>query len=343
MRVFITGGAGWVGSEVIRQLVKGGHDVTALVRSVPGVEKVTNSGARALEGNLTDTGILRAAAEEADAVIHCAFNHAFSGLDMMGMIAVRLSGIAGFARISPAARLDLNAIEALLDGIAASTSPTKALVSTSGIACIAPGRVGTEDLPASPRASAAWRVASERLALSGPSSGVRTAVVRLPPSVHGVGDKGFVRMYVDLARKKGVSAWVGAGEGRWSAVHRDDAAALYCLAVEGLANGAVPGGTVLHGVADEGIPFRDIATTIGERLGLGQASPAPRGHFPMFLRLVAAQDVPATSDITRKLTGWRPTRPGLLDDVRSGAYGSLAASPSDGGAGVPRSSVANSL
>jgi hypothetical protein len=188
-------------------------------------------------------------------VIHCAFNHAFSGLDMMGMIAVRLSGIAGFARISPAARLDLNAIEALLEGIAASTSPTKALVSTSGIACIAPGRVGTEDLPASPRASAAWRVASERLALSGPSSGVRTAVVRLPPSVHGVGDKGFVRMYVDLARKKGVSAWVGAGEGRWSAVHRDDAAALYCLAVEGLANGAVPGGTVLHGVADEGIPL----------------------------------------------------------------------------------------
>jgi nucleoside-diphosphate-sugar epimerase len=203
-------------------------------------------------------------------VIHCAFNHAFSGLDMMGMIAVRLSGIAGFARISPAARLDLNAIEALLDGIAASTSPTKALVSTSGIACIAPGRVGTEDLPASPRASAAWRVASERLALSGPSSGVRTAVVRLPPSVHGVGDKGFVRMYVDLARKKGVSAWVGAGEGRWSAVHRDDAAALYCLAVEGLANGAVPGGTVLHGVADEGIPFRDIATTIGERSASGR-------------------------------------------------------------------------
>ena len=95
MRVFITGGAGWVGSEVIRQLVKGGHDVTALVRSVPGVEKVTNSGARALEGNLTDTGILRAAAEEADAVIHCAFNHAFSGLDMMGMIAVRLWGLRG--------------------------------------------------------------------------------------------------------------------------------------------------------------------------------------------------------------------------------------------------------
>ena len=137
---------------------------------------------------------------------------------------------------------------------------------------------------------------------------MRTAVVRLPPSVHGVGDKGFVRMYVDLARKKGSRpGWEQARA--LLAAHRDDAAALYCLAVEGLANGAVPGGTVLHGVADEGIPFRDIATTIGERLGLGPASPAPRGHFPMFLRLVAAQDAPATSDITRKLTGWRSTRP----------------------------------
>jgi nucleoside-diphosphate-sugar epimerase len=218
--------------------------------------------------------------------------------------------------------MDLNAIGALLTGLEASASSTKVLVSTSGIACVPPGRVGTERDAGRTSAFGALRVASERLTLAGVQRGVRTAVMRLPPSVHGAGDKGFATWFLNAAREKGVSAYVGSGDSRWSAVHRDDAAVLYRLAVEGLASGAVPSGSVLHGVADVAVPFRDVAAAIADRLGLSPPQPAPRGHFSFFLRTVAQLDVPATSEITQKLVGWRPTRPGLLEDVRT-SYNTL--------------------
>jgi nucleoside-diphosphate-sugar epimerase len=165
----------------------------------------------------------------------------------------------------------------------------------------------------------AGRGPTDRAVLAAAGRGVRSAVIRLPPSVHGAGDHGFVPLLMDLARKKGVSAYPGTGENRWPAVHRDDAAVLYRLAVERLAAGSVPAGSALHAVADQGVPFRELAGAIAERLGLGPATTGGADHFGWFIRF-AGIDNPTSAALTEQLTGWRPTRPGLLDDVRGPAY-----------------------
>ncbi len=298
MHVFITGGSGFVGSGVVRELLAAQHTVTGLARTPESAAKLTAAGVTPRTGDLTDLAGLRAAAAEADAVVHCGFSHDFS-------------------KHVEAIEMDRRAIESIVDGLAASGGP-KVFVATFGTAGCPPGRVATEADVATGDLSP--RGLTERIVLAAVDRGVRPAVLRLPPSVHGPRDKGFVPMLMDLARKTGVSAFLAAGDNRWPAVHRDDAAALYRLAVEKLADGSVPPGSRFHAIGDEGIPFREIAAAIADQLGLGPAQPRDAAHFGWFARF-AAIDNPTSAAVTERQTGWKPTRPGLLADVRSPAYG----------------------
>ena len=277
MHVFITGGTGFIGSAVVRELLAAGHRVTGLARTPESAAKLTAAGAAARTGELTDPAGLRAAEAGADAVIHCAFIH-------------------DFANFAASVQTDLRATEAMLDGLAAAGG-SKIFVNTSGTAVLAGGRGERETNAGDPQASTGHRVPAERVTLAAAERGVRSAVIRLPPSVHGPGDKAFVPILVDLARKTGITAYRGDGGNRWPAVHLDDAAALYRLVVEHLADGAVPPGSVLHGVADAGVPFKEIAGVIAARLGLGPAESRTADHFGWFA-MFAGIDNPLSAATT---------------------------------------------
>ncbi len=295
MRVFVTGATGFVGSAIVPELIGSGHEVVGLARSDRAAAALTSAGATVHRGDLEDVESLRSAATSADGVIHCAFVHDFSQLARAG-------------------QTDLRAVETLGAALEGSGRP---LVVTSGIGLLAPGRIATEDDRADPGSRAGHRVPSELATLDLASRGVRSSLVRLAPSVHGEGDHGFVPFLIDIARRTGVSAYVGDGTSRWPAVHRADAARLYRLALE-----AAPAGSVLHGTAEEGIPARAIAEAIGRGLGLPVTSVAAANADAHFGWLAAffASDVPASSAATRALLGWAPTEAGLLADLEAGHY-----------------------
>jgi nucleoside-diphosphate-sugar epimerase len=289
MRVFVTGATGWVGSAVVDELVKFGHEVHGLVRSKDKASALREAGATVKFGSLDDLDLLRHAAAECDAVIHAAFNHDFSK----------------FAENSEQDRRAIEALGAALEG------SDKPFLVTSGVALLAPGQVATEaDVPASdpsyPRKSEATAIALRR-------RGIRASTIRLAPSVHGIGDHGFVPMLIAMARKKGVSAYIGDGLNRWPAVHRQDAASLYRLALEHRASEPA-----YHAVAEEGIAFKNIAEIIGRRLVLPVAS-RDAGHFDWFAGFAGA-DMPASSARTRALLRWTPTGPNLLADIDQPDY-----------------------
>jgi nucleoside-diphosphate-sugar epimerase len=291
MRVFVTGASGFIGSAVVSELIDAGHQVLGLARSASSADAVEAAGAHVHRGDLEDLESLRAGAESADGVIHLAFNHDFT--DYAG-----------------AAETDRRAIDTLGAVLAGSDRP---FVVTSGLAGFALGRTMTEDDAADPDSPRA----SEHAALAFASRGVRVAVLRLPPSVHGEGDHGFVPRLIDIAREKGVSAYPGDGSNRWPAVHRFDAARLFRLALE-----SAPAGARLHAIGDEGLPVRDIAGTIGRHLSLPVTAIAPEtaaDHFG-WLGVFFSLDVPASSALTRERLGWRPTQTGLLDDLEEGHY-----------------------
>lgn len=293
MQVFVTGATGFVGSAVVRALRAAGHGVRGLTRSDAGAEVLRGLGAEPVRGTLEDTAGLRDAAGRADAVIHTAFDHDFSD----------------FGRVCA---LDRAAIEALGDALAGSGRP---LLVTAGMMMLAAGRPATEaDRPPPPdlfpRHS---EIAAEALA----ARGVRAGTVRLPPTVHGAGDHAFIPRLIEIARASGVSAYVGDGANRWAAVHREDAAVVYRLAIE---QGAAAG--PYHAVAEEGVPFRAIAEAIGRGLGVPVVSKSPdeaAAHFG-WLAPFAAADIAASAARTRATLGWAPARATLLEDMATAGY-----------------------
>jgi nucleoside-diphosphate-sugar epimerase len=307
MRVFVTGASGWIGSAVVPELIGAGHQVTGLARSDASAAALTGAGAQVQRGTLDDLGALRTAAAGSDGVIHLAFKHdlAFSG-DFQG-----------------AADADRRAVETFGDALAGSDRP---LIIASGTLGVAPGRVATErDGHGDPDPAVAamagpgpmTRRATAEFVLSLASRGVRSSVLRLPPTNHGDGDNGFMAAIVGIARDKGVSGYIGDGSNRWPAVHRLDSAHLFRLALEN-----APAGSTLHAVADEGVPIRAIAEVIGRHLDVPVVSiPAAEaaGHFTWLAGFLGA-DSPASSTLTRELLGWQPVQPGLIDDLEKGHY-----------------------
>lgn len=288
MHVFVTGATGWVGSEVVKDLIGAGHLVTGLARTDDKAKTLAAMGAKVLRASLDDLDALRRAAWTADAVIHTAFNHDFS-------------------RFVENCEQDRRVIEALDSVLRGSDTP---LLVTSGLSGLTRGATEA-DLPngASPRKS---EFAAKALA----ERGVRAATVRLAPSVHGLGDHGFLPILIRLARETGVSAYLGEGLNCWSGVYRTDAARVYRLALEEGVTQAV-----YHAVADEAVPFKAIAEVIGRRLGVPVAS-RPREHFGWFANMAGAE-MAVSSAQTRDRLGWAPTGPDLLSDLDQAGYFSL--------------------
>lgn len=255
MRIFVTGATGFVGSAIVQEVIAAGHQVLGLARSEASAASLAAAGAEVHRGSLDDLDSLRGAASASDGVIHTAFVH-------------------DFANIPAAAKTDRLAIEALGESLAGSE---RLLLVTSGTALLSPGRLSTEETKPDPALAAAWPRRSEETALGMTSRGVRASAVRLPPSVHGEGDHGFVPLLIGIACEKGVSAYVGDGLNRWSSVHRLDAAHLFTLAIEKGTSGATH-----HAIADEGVAFREIAGVIGRRLNVPVVSKTPQeaaDHF----------------------------------------------------------------
>jgi nucleoside-diphosphate-sugar epimerase len=287
MKVFVTGASGFIGSAIIKDLLAAGHEVTGLARSEESAKAVNDSGAQVWKGSLDDLDSLRQGASQAEGIIHTAFIH-------------------DFTQYAKAADADRAAIEAMGEMLSGTEKP---MIITGGILGL-PKTNGfvteTDAAPGFPRAS---EVAAMALA----ESGINASIVRLPPSVHDKGDKGFVPMIINAARQKGLSAYVGDGSNRWPAVHRLDAARLFRLALEKAAKG-----TRYNAIGDEGIAILDIAGIIGEKLNLPVKSITPEeaeGHFEWMSRFIAF-DNPAVSNQTQAQLGWKPAHIGLIEDMR---------------------------
>ena len=285
MHVFVTGATGWVGSAVVEDLLAAGHEVTGLARSTEKAASLTAAGAKVVHATLDDLDTLRYVASAADAVIHTAFNHDFS-------------------KFIERAEQDRRVIETLGNALKESSRP---LLVTSGLSGLPRGATEADlPSPASPRKS-------EEAARAVAARGVRVATVRLAPSVHGLGDHGFVPILIRMAQQKGVSAYLGEGQNCWSGVYRRDAARVYRLALE---QGVTE--SVYHAVADEAVSFRAIADVIGSHLGLPVAS-RDRDHFGWFANMAGA-DMSVSSARTRELLDWKPQGPSLLVDLDQPGY-----------------------
>jgi nucleoside-diphosphate-sugar epimerase len=290
MRVFVTGATGGIGSAVVPELIGAGHEVLALARSDASARAATAMGADVLRGDLDDPASLRAGAKVSDGVVHLAFLH--------------------FDDFERAVAQETVAVETFGAALAGSGKP---FVMASGTPAV-PGRASTErdSMPIEGPIGGRGRNAHAALELA--ANGVRSAVVRLPRSVHRAGGPcGFASLLVEAARRSGVSGFVGDGSQRWPAVHVLDAARLFRLVLEE----AAPG-TVAHAVADEGDPMRALAEAIGRELNIPTAS-VPAENFGYF-GLIFGADQPASSELTRETFGWRPTHPSLLEDLEAGNY-----------------------
>ena len=298
MRVFVTGASGHLGSAVVPELLAAGHEVVGLARSDAGAAAVAGYGATVRRGDLDDLDGLREAATEADGVIHLAFKH-----DLMRI-----------GELGAAVSTELAVVNAFGDALAGSGKP---FVMSSGIGVVGSlGRTITEQDPPVPGVGSG-RDEAENLAVGFASRGVRSSVVRLPPITRMPGRHGFAGLLIAIARQKGVSGYPGDGANRWTSVHTLDAAPVYRLALE-----KASAGTRWHPIGDEGIPVRELALSIGEHLGVPTES-IPQDRVPEhfgFLAMLIGRDMPASSLETRRVLGWEPTRPGLLEDLDKGDF-----------------------
>lgn len=294
MRVFVTGASGFVGSAIVKELLEAGHKVLGLVRSDNAAEALAKTGAEVHRGNLDDLESIKSGAEQCDAVIHTAFNHDFSR----------------FKQNCEDDRQVILAIGSVLQG------SDRPLVVTSGVGIMNFGKMLTEnDNP--PGSDVVPRAASEEAANTLAVQGVKTYIVRLPPTVHDKGDHGFVPMVINKAREKGESVYVGEGNNHWPAVNRLDAAVMYRLIIE-----QQPAQRVFHAVAEEGITFRKIATAIGENLHIPTVSKEGKdveAHFGWFTHFASINCL-ASSEQSRETLGWKPVHSTLLEDLVPGVY-----------------------
>lgn len=293
MRVFVTGAAGFIGSALVPELISAGHSVIGLARSDGNAAKLAGMGAEVHRGSLEDLDSLRAGAAKADGVIHLAFIHDFSKFAQNGQI-------------------DKRAIEAMGEVLAGSDRP---LIATGGTLLLAPGRVATEE--DSPHSGPGVPRVSESAVLAFADRGVRAIVVRLPQVHGGEGKAGLIEWLLNIAREKGVSAYVGDGANRWAAAHRLDVARVYRLALEK----GVTGGRY-HAVGEEGVTMREVAEVIARHLKVPIASiPSEEAgaHFG-WLGMMASADNPASSALTQQCLGWKPSQIGLIADIGQPGY-----------------------
>jgi nucleoside-diphosphate-sugar epimerase len=290
MNVFVTGGTGLIGSAVVAELMGHGHTVVALARSDASALTLEHAGAKVVRGGLVDLDALRAGAVQADGVINLAFGHGLSSPEAL-TLSVAEEGAA---------------LAALGDELAGSDRP---LVTASGTPPV-PGRASIETDPLSTEGPVGGRARSANAVLALASRGVRSATIRLPRTVHNEGRGGFAGLLTEMARRSGISKYPLDGSQRWPAVHALDAAVLFRLALE-----SAPAGTAWHAVADEGDRVSDIATVIGRRLGLPVESVPQEAFGP--LGPIFAMDQPSSSAHTRRVLGWEPRNPSLLEDLEN--------------------------
>jgi nucleoside-diphosphate-sugar epimerase len=295
MRVFVTGATGWIGSATVDDLLEAGHQVLGLARSDASAATLTAKGATVLRGDLDDLDSLRRGSTEADAVVHLANKHDWSNP-------------------AESARAERAAVQTILDTLTGSDRP---FVVASGIAWLAEGRPAVETDRSQAVGPDSPRGGTENLSLDYVDRGVRTIAARFAPTVHGIGDHGFVAFVAAAARQHGVSAYIGEGTNAWAAVHVSDAARLVRLGLE-----KAPAGTIMHVTAEGAVPTREIAEAIGANLDLPVASVTPEqaadriGYIGQFFGM----DLRASSDRTRELLGWTPTGPTLIEDIKAGGY-----------------------
>jgi nucleoside-diphosphate-sugar epimerase len=295
MRVFVTGATGWIGSATVDELLEAGHQVIGLARSDASAATLAAKGATVLRGDLDDLDSLRRGATAADAVVHLANKHDWSNP-------------------AESIRAERAAAETILESLVGSDRP---FVIASGVAGLSPGRPSRETDPSPAVGPDSPRGGTENLALEYADRGVRSISARFAPTVHGIGDHGFIAYIAAAARRDGVSAYIGDGTTAWSAVHVSDAARLIRLGLE-----KAPAGTIMHAVAEEGVSNRDIAEAIGANLGVPVTSIAPEQAVERlgFIGQFFAMDLRASSAATRELFDWSPFGPTLLDDIKAGGY-----------------------
>jgi nucleoside-diphosphate-sugar epimerase len=323
MRVFITGATGFIGPALAKDLMAQGHQVIGLARSEAAADRLRAAGVQPVRGSLKEPETLRRAAEEADGVIHLAYTFSPGDLPTGRLLGAVLGGAPWrtmprmMRAITATNEAAINALGAALEG---SGRPLVTAFATMGVAD-APGRravrPATEADGPNPDSPGYIRSVSEAVVRRWADRGVRAAIVRLAPAVHGAGDTGLIPQLAQAAQKHGEVLYVGDGDQRWSGVHHDDAVALFRLALErGEAGG------VYHGIGDPGLSYREIAGIMGRwlRLPVRSGTEADARRQLGFIAPFVATDNPADADATRRALGWTPVGPTLRDDLEGPAY-----------------------